>query len=381
MLKYLYTSKHAVVLLLQPFMFSLVYAADGITVFESNENYHYRIPAITTNNESIPQTLFAFSEKRIKDSNKSCNDSGEVDIVMKTSSDRGLHWSTEVVVAGNRSVSKDIDSYQAFTNPTVLYANNKLHLMFNTHLKEQCANNKNASPKNVFKKGDRKFWHSYSANDGKSWSKPQEIVIPTRLQDRVDMVGPGNGILTEEGRLIFPASGKNLISYDEGNSWIIAATPHGGTEGTIVQLCDGRLMRNDRPGFTNTKYILGKNKPNNRVYSIGNKLGSSWSAWQIMTGITMPVNPWVQASLVKIGCSNSNQTKLAFSTPNHPKSREKMSIFISEDSGVTWLKKYQVTEDKSDYSSIALLFDKNLGILYENGFGAKEIRYASKSTN
>lgn len=377
MFKNLSLFQSTLILIMQPLIVSIVYAVEDTIVYASTDSYHYRIPAITTDNQASFPKLYAFAERRKKNSNMDCKDSGEVDIVMKTSTNGGLHWSSERVVAGNKSISIDIDQHQSFTNPTALYANGKLHLMFNTHLKEQCSISKTASKTAIFRKGYRKFWHTFSQDDGKTWSVTKEIDIPSSLQDRVDMVGPGNGIITDNNHLIFPASGKNLISHDDGKNWIVTATPHGGSEGTIVQLCDKQLMRNDRPGFTNTKYILGKNKPNNRVYSIGDKSGNSWSEWQIMTGITMPINPWVQASLVKIGCSDSNETTLAFSTPNHPKSREKMSIFFSEDSGVTWQKRRQLTDGKSDYSSLVKISKNELGILFEEGHGAATINFAS----
>tara|TARA_R110000765_G_scaffold224836_2_gene328825 strand:- start:5420 stop:6097 length:678 start_codon:yes stop_codon:yes gene_type:complete len=219
----------------------------------------------------------------------------------------------------------------------------------------------------------------YSSDEGKSWSKATQIMIPSELQDRVDMVGPGNGIATKDGRLIFPASGKNIISNDSGKSWSVLKTLHGGSESTVVELCNGQLMRNDRPGFNSTKFLSEPNKPNNRVYSIGNSEATRWSNWQAMKGVIMPTNPWVQASLIKLDCTLSNQTILAFSTPNHPKSREKMSIFISNDSGATWNKNQQLTNGKSDYSSLTTLSDHKGAILYEDGYGANSIKYSSFS--
>ena len=298
---------------------------------------------------------------------------------MKTSSDKGVHWSSESIITGNIDISAKISDKDAYTNPTVLYQNNKLHLIFNTHLRDKCASTKNSKSLNKIIKGDRKFWYMYSSDEGKSWSKATQILIPTELQDRVDMVGPGNGITTKDGRIIFPASGKNIISNDSGKSWSVLKMLHGGSESTVVELCSGQLMRNDRPGFSSTKFLSASNTPNNRVYSIGNSEGTTWSDWQAMHGIIMPVNPWVQASLIKLGCTQDNKTILAFSTPNHPKSREKMSVFISEDSGITWYKKQQFTKGKSDYSSLVKISNNNLGILYEDEFGAEKIKYTSVS--
>ncbi len=351
------------------------HANNDVVVYKSDSNHHYRIPAIAADTSNKTARLYAFSEKRHRGTNSKCGDSGEIDIVMKSSIDNGSSWSSESIVMGSHSISKKIDRFQAYTNPTVIYDGKKIHLVFNTHLNYKCASGKQVSSSKKIKVGDRKFWYSYSSNDGKTWSKAQQIIIPTNLRDRVDMVGPGNGIVTENGRLIFPASGKNLVSTNDGKSWSVNQMQHGGSESTIVELCNGQLMRNDRPGFTNTKFLLNKNEPNNRVYSIGNNEGNSWSEWQVMSKIVMPTNPWVQASLIKLGCTQNNQTVLAFSTPNHPKFREKMSIFISKDSGNTWKKKQQLTKGKSDYSNLTKLSNNELGVLYEEGLGAKIIKF------
>ena len=354
-------------------------AAETVIVYKSDALYHYRIPAITANTSKKITNIYAFAEKRIRNTNNQCGDSGEIDIVMKTSSDKGVHWSSESIVAGNIDISTELSAKNAYTNPTVLYQNNRLHLIFNTHLRDQCASTKNSKSLNKLIKGDRKFWYMYSSDEGKSWSKATQILIPTELQDRVDMVGPGNGITTKDGRIIFPASGKNIMSDDSGKSWSVLKMLHGGSESTVVELCSGQLMRNDRPGFSSTKFLSASNTPNNRVYSIGNSEGTTWSDWQAMHGIIMPVNPWVQASLIKLGCTQDNKTILAFSTPNHPKSREKMSVFISEDSGITWYKKQQFTKGKSDYSSLTKLSNHKSAILYEDGYGADSIKYSSFS--
>lgn len=360
---------------------SYVHASIDSTVYKSDSHYHYRIPAIVADTSKKTTHLYAFSEKRHRGTNLKCGDSGEIDIVMRSSKDNGDSWSPETTIVGEIPISKEIDQFQAYTNPTVLYTKNSLHLVFNTHLNFQCASGKKVSSSQRMKVGDRKFWHSYSSDGGKTWSTPKQILIPTNLRDRVDMVGPGNGIMTKDGRLIFPASGKNLISNDYGKTWSISKIQHGGSEATIVELCNGKLLRNDRPGFTHTKFLSGKKEPNNRVYSIGNNKGNNWSDWKAMAGIDMPTNPWVEASLIKLDCTPENQTILAFSTPNHIKSREKMSIFISKDSGINWQKQSQLTEGKSDYSSLVKLSNNTLGILYEEGFGAISIKYSSIDLN
>ncbi len=67
-----------------------------------------------------------------------------------------------------------------------------------------------------------------------------------------DAMGPGVGIQTtggpHPGRLIIPARRRNIYSDDHGQTWHYQIIPAGTDEGTIVELADGTLMRNDRPG-------------------------------------------------------------------------------------------------------------------------------------
>jgi len=71
------------------------------------------------------------------------------------------------------------------------------------------------------------------------------------------------------------------------------------------------------------------------VFTISDITGKKWSPWYVMENIVMPVDPWVEASMIKFDCLSNHQTRLTFSTPNHPHLREKMSLFISNDSGKT----------------------------------------------
>ena len=130
------------------------------TVFKSNsEGYAiFRIPAIV----SIPNgDLLAFCEGR-----ENIDDFGNVDIVMKRSSDRGKTWS-------KRKVLVDYGQLQAGNSAPVVdlldpeYPQGRVLLFYNT------GNNHEYDVR--IKNGYREVWYITSTDGGHSWSEPTNI--------------------------------------------------------------------------------------------------------------------------------------------------------------------------------------------------------------
>src|SRR5690606_17379184 len=62
----------------------------------------------------------------------------------------------------------------------------------------------------------------------------------------------------------------------------------------------------------------------------------------------------------------SDQTYLLFSNPASTK-RENMTVRLSADDGVTWVKTYELYEGPSAYSDLVILPQGGIGCLYERG--------------
>jgi len=123
----------------------------------------FRIPAIikTPNND-----LLAFCEGRVNSS----GDFGDIDIVMKRSSDNGKSWSPISVIA-------TYDSLQAGNPAPVVdrsdpaYPNGRLFLFYNT------GNNHESEIRNG--KGVREVWYKTSIDNGFTWSAGVNITTQT----------------------------------------------------------------------------------------------------------------------------------------------------------------------------------------------------------
>ncbi|KAL4886721.1 Sialidase [Aspergillus karnatakaensis] len=97
--------------------------------------------------------------------------------------------------------------------------------------------------------GRRHLFLTTSKDDGETWSEPEQYTkTHTPAGQAWDAVGPGIGIRLSTGELVVPAQARNLIARGEpGNrKWEMQLVPGGGSEGTIVELPNGQLQRNDR---------------------------------------------------------------------------------------------------------------------------------------
>jgi sialidase-1 len=275
--------------------------------------YHsFRIPSIVRTNNG---TLIAFAEGR----KNGPGDYGDINLVYKRSTDHGVTWSglLEVVGVGPGT----------WGNPTAVYdadkgENGRVWLFM-------CWNSGDIDEWSDFNSwGDRRVYVSYSDDHGLTWSAQKDMtstLTPTNYT--WDAVGPGIGIQTvfdHPGRLIVPAKGRNIYSDDHGTTWKYAPIPGGTDEGTIVELLDGKLLRNDRPGTT----IWETTKK--RLRSVGTIEGG-FPAWTADPALT---EPKCEASIVRY--NTPAPARIIFLNPNDPDQRCNMTVRISYDDGKTW---------------------------------------------
>jgi sialidase-1 len=148
----------------------------------------------------------AFTEGR----KTSCNDFGNVDILLRTSNDEGKNWTESIVVAdfGNLQVSNPAPVVDHF-DPK--YPKGRIFLFYNTG---------NVSEHNLrLGKGIREVHFITSIDEGKSWSKSINITNQVHFNSstsqsqndwRTNATTPGHAIQFKrppyQGRLYIPAN-------------------------------------------------------------------------------------------------------------------------------------------------------------------------------
>jgi sialidase-1 len=349
----------------------------------------YRIPAIV---KSTHGTLLAFAEGRIDN----CGDAGDIDVVVKRSTDGGHTWSPLQVVNRGNGDTHD--------QPTPIVDTRTGRVILIT----------NVNPGRTDSAGctapcDRTAHLQYSDDDGLTWSAPRDITSQVKQPgwDWWFVTGPGHAIqLTQgphAGRLVIGMSAESsngagssvanhgalAYSDDHGMTWHVGAVdtidfPAGGTfaqkpsELSIAELPGGAIYAAARE---QSGTDIG-----NRSYAISRDGGRTWST--PFTTIPDLVTPMVQGSVLQLRTQKGG--RLLFSSPANTDVRKTMMIRSSYDDGRTWENADQgtvISDDLAGYSDMVQLSDPRasdtlVGLMYEAGkvTYSDEIRFAVFNT-
>jgi len=219
------------------------------------------------------------------------------------------------------------------------------------------------------------FVVNYSDDDGVTWSDPVSII--DQIKDpvwRLYYNGPGKGICTREGILVFPAQYRDaggtprsnfIYSDDRGATWnhgppAIASGSPETTESQIIELDNGDLLISMRNHAGLSKRLWCIYSWNHATETIAD--GSWGTPWHEQTC------PTVMASVERYRSTLDGHpwSGLLFSNPDNT-SRSKMSIRLSLDEGLTWPYNRKIDDRPAGYSCMTLLPDGDIGLLYETG--------------
>lgn len=309
-------------------------------------DYHtYRIPSLLM---TAAGTLLALCEGR----RHSASDSGDIDIVLRRSTDNGETW---------RAMQRIADAGpDVFGNPCPVQdrATGRIWLPLNWNLA--------TGPESqiILGQAPRGVWLLYSDDDGVTWSAPVEITAQVKRTDWTwYATGPGHGIQLRGGRLLIPCDfavgqpdrnakhfGSHVIySDDHGITWQIGGTLLGQmNECQAAELADGAV-------YLNMRSYHGRNR---RAVARSADGGETWSD---ITWDDALVEPVCQAGL--LGLADGT---ILFANPASTR-RERMTVRGSTDGGRTWPFARTLHSGPSAYSDLATTADGQVCCLYERG--------------
>ncbi len=198
------------------------------------------------------------------------------------------------------------------------------------------------------------IWLMKSHDEGATWSSPTDISSGTGLKE----LGPGIGIQMQNGRLVAATYDGVIFSDDHGRTWKSGGKVAGHyTETQVVELANGTLMLNIRHG-------------GHRVVALSKDGGETWGTPWTDKALIEPGN-WegCQASLIRYTRKRdgSSKDRLLFADPASLKDRLDTTVRISYDEGQTWPVSRLIEKGRSGYSSMAVLPDGTIAIVYEGG--------------
>lgn len=313
----------------------------------------FRIPAIIN---TMKGKLLAFAEAR----KNGCGDSGDIDLVLRRSSDGGKTWSDLQIVWN--------DSTNTCGNPVPVQdvSTGKIWLICSwnggtTHEKEI---------RDRSSQYGRRVFVLSSSDEGKTWSKPTEITSSVKSNEWTwYATGPCHGVQIStgkyKGRLAVPVNhveyttGKNyahiIYSDDHGATWRLGEnTPlDNANETTIAEINDGQLMLNARNSNRKVKY---------RQSAVSDNGGQTWHDMHLDSTLTEPI---CQGSLLSYKWDK--KMVLLFSNPSSQTARANLTLRASMDNGKTWSRSLVIYPGPAAYSDIAVTKHKQVACLYEAG--------------
>jgi sialidase-1 len=327
-------------------------AIERTTVWSAGEGAYqsYRIPAVVVTKAG---TLLAFCEGR----RNSRADSGEINLILKRSSDGGKTFGdTQVIWAdGANTCGNPCAVVDRSTGAIILLMTHNPG-----HVGEPALTTNPTG-------GGRTVWITRSTDDGITWDKPRDITNDVKKKEwSWYATGPGVGVQPHSGRLVIPCD-HVVQSTLKGNAHIIYSDDHGQTwkiggepakeefnESQCVELNDGRLMLSMRNHLPAVK----AGAPKERGVAISADGGITFT--ELRRDPTL-IEPICQGSIARIG------KQILFANPASQSKRIDMTVRVSDDDGQTWPTSLRIHDGPAAYSCLVALPDGSVGLLYECG--------------
>ncbi|QNL52022.1 exo-alpha-sialidase [Olivibacter sp. SDN3] len=357
-----------------------------ISVFVSGQEGYksFRIPAMI---KAPDGSLLAFCEGRVEHA----GDFGDIDIVMKRSTDGGKSWGDlhrvvdySDLQAGNPAPVVD------FLDPA--YPDGRIFLFYNT------GNNHEGEVRKG--KGLREVWYVTSEDDGRTWSEPVNITLavhrPKQPQQnkaynfsedwRSYANTPGHAVQFGQGKFegrIFVAanhssgepqeafkdySAHGYYTDDHGKTFKLSEDVpfEGGNESMAAVIGVDSLVMNSRNQQGNVR---------SRIVSISSDGGATWDTTYYDRQLPDPVN---QGSVLSFN-DKKKGVVLAFCNAADTAARNNLTLRLSDDGGRSWFFQKTIARreqpgkgDHAAYSDMVQVNKRRIGVLFEKN-GYKEI--------
>lgn len=348
----------------------------GIAVRQAgDDNVHsYRIPGLATTNNGTLLGVYDVRHQTNIDLQE------DIDVGMSRSTDGGQSWEPMRIIMDMGEYNGLPQGQNGVGDPAILVDERTNTIWTSAVWVHGLANARawgSVRPGMSPEDGTGQLMLVKSTDDGKTWSAPINITAQVKSKDMTMLLqGPGRGITTQDGTLVFPVQYKSInkqqrgeiaiiYSKDQGKSWHrsnAVPTEEAVSEPQVAEVAPGILMINAR---TSAPY---------RFVAVSIDGGKSWQK-HLSSGRNL-TEPGCMGSILHIKADRNVLEKdiLLFSNPNTPATlpamdgRKNLTIKASLDTGSTWPVEYQINLDEEQgwgYSCLTQVDSETIGILYE----------------
>lgn len=210
-----------------------------------------------------------------------------------------------------------------------------------------------------------------STDGGANWSAPTLINVKY-ASEQTCLVGPGKGIVTSSGRIIYPVyeytNGTQytsvIYSDDQGKTWNRSANMDRGTSEATITEADGKL------------YMFTRGA---RGYYVSTDNGATWGTQQNVSDIYYYTDCQMNAITYSKKIDGKTAILLSAGTGTG-RNRVNGKIFVGLVQGngsITWKYEYAVNSGKYQYSCLSELKDGTVALLYEDGDASEKfVKYS-----
>jgi sialidase-1 len=328
----------------------------------------YRIPGLATSKQGTLLAVFDIRHDGPADL------PADIDVGLMRSTDGGKTW-TKMQTILDYDKSNPDSRGNGVGDPTIL-VDRETGAIFVAALWSQGNRAWHDSGPGLTPAETGQFVLTKSSDDGVTWSQP--INITAQVKDptwRLCFQGPGAGIQTKDGKLVFPAQFRAadgtphscfIFSSDHGETWKISApaipTKPPTSEAQIAELDNGSLLLTMRDESRSGQRAWARWDWNQDPAA--KSLGQWSEPWH-----TVP-DPTCMASLIRHPTG-----PLLFANPNSPTKRVALTVRTSQDEGRTWSDGKLLDPRGCMYSCLTVLNDGRVGILYEVDQGLTFARF------
>ncbi|AQT68187.1 Sialidase precursor [Anaerohalosphaera lusitana] len=325
---------------------------------EDNPAHTYRIPAMETTSTG---TIIAVADARV---NNSGDLPGAIDVAIRRSFDNGKTWTPVRIIVdypGSEGAGDPCILVDKQTDPDTIY-------IFYLYGPEGIGLWQ--SQPGLDGPSTCQIQYVKSTDDGDTWTQPVNLNPQVKNPDwGCALASPGNALQMRDGTLVVPAYYRKtngvmqsyfFYSVDHGQTWQYSNAPGelqnsaSTTECAIVELEDGGLILNMR----------NHRGQGSRAISKTYDMGQTWTPIEHDFDLPEPV---CQAALIRMTDTRDGyeRSRVLFSNPASSSGRVNMKVKLSYDGCDTWPVAKQIHAGSSAYSSMTILENGNIGLLYE----------------